>query len=218
MEKRIIPTCIANNQLNSLIEEVENNNINKNFQIKIFNKDDFLKNELSFVMIDEEIFSEIKEKKIPSEQIILIRTSRKKLQYSSNNSEIISIDAPFRFRDLYQVISNRFDLLTSQDTRAIKFNSFTYDPRIRSLYSKNFSLRFTEKESNIFEYLLQKANQYVSKKVLLEEIWSYSANIDTHTLETHIYSLRKKISENLTLKDLINFQEKKGYYLDKRVL
>ena len=59
MEKRIIPTCIANNQLNSLIEEVENNNINKNFQIKIFNKDDFLKNELSFVMIDEEIFSEI---------------------------------------------------------------------------------------------------------------------------------------------------------------
>ena len=218
MEKRIIPTCIANNQLNSLIEEVENNNINKNFQIKIFNKDDFLKNELSFVMIDEEIFSEIKEKKIPSEQIILIRTSRKKLQYSSNNSEIISIDAPFRFRDLYQVISNRFDLLTSQDTRAIKFNSFTYDPRIRSLYSKNFSLRFTEKESNIFEYLLQKANQYVSKKVLLKEIWSYSANIDTHTLETHIYSLRKKISENLTLKDLINFQEKKGYYLDKRVL
>ena len=192
MEKRIIPTCIANNQLNSLIEEVENNNINKNFQIKIFNKDDFLKNELSFVMIDEEIFSEIKEKKIPSEQIILIRTSRKKLQYSSNNSEIISIDAPFRFRDLYQVISNRFDLLTSQDTRAIKFNSFTYDPRIRSLYSKNFSLRFTEKESNIFEYLLQKANQYVSKKVLLKEIWSYSANIDTHTLETHIYSLRKK--------------------------
>ena len=218
MEKRIIPTCIANNQLNSLIEEVENNNINKNFQIKIFNKDDFLKNELSFVMIDEEIFSEIMEKKIPSEQIILIRTSRKKLQYSSNNSEIISIDAPFRFRDLYQVISNRFDLLTSQDTRAIKFNSFTYDPRIRSLYSKNFSLRFTEKESNIFEYLLQKANQYVSKKVLLKEIWSYSANIDTHTLETHIYSLRKKISENLTLKDLINFQEKKGYYLDKRVL
>ena len=218
MEKRIIPTCIANNQLNSLIEEVENNNINKNFQIKIFNKDDFLKNELSFVMIDVEIFSEIMEKKIPSEQIILIRTSRKKLQYSSHNSEIISIDAPFRFRDLYQVISNRFDLLTSQDTRAIKFNSFTYDPRIRSLYSKNFSLRFTEKESNIFEYLLQKANQYVSKKVLLEEIWSYSANIDTHTLETHIYSLRKKISENLTLKDLINFQEKKGYYLDKRVL
>ena len=55
-------------------------------------------------------------------------------------------------------------------------------------------------------------------KILLKEIWSYTDSIDTHTLETHIYSLRKKVSENLTLKKLINFEEKKGYFLDKNIL
>ena len=67
-------------------------------------------------------------------------------------------------------------------------------------------------------YFLQKPNQYLSKNVLLKEIWHYSENIDTHTLETHIYSLRKKISKNLTLKELINFEEKKGYLLNKFLL
>ena len=119
---------------------------------------------------------------------------------------------------LFQIISNRLDLITSQNERVIKFNLFTYDPRTRSLFNKDCSIRFTEKESSIFEYLLDNSNQYVTKKVLLKEIWHYSENIDTHTLETHIYSLRKKISENLILKELINFEEKKGYYLDKGIL
>ena len=49
-------------------------------------------------------------------------------------------------------------------------------------------------------------------------VWSYNEDIDTHTLETHIYSLRKKIEKKLLLKGLIIFEEKKGYLLDKSVL
>ena len=56
------------------------------------------------------------------------------------------------------------------------------------------------------------------KKDLLEQVWSYSQDIDTHTLETHIYSLRKKIENQLDLQNLINFREKKGYYLNKEIL
>ena len=56
------------------------------------------------------------------------------------------------------------------------------------------------------------------KKDLLEQVWSYSQDIDTHTLETHIYSLRKKIENQLDLQNLINFSEKKGYYLNKEIL
>ena len=66
--------------------------------------------------------------------------------------------------------------------------------------------------------MLLHCNKYISKKVLLKEIWSYSDEIDTHTLETHIYSLRKKIAKNSTLKNLINFEEKKGYFLNKDLL
>ncbi len=218
MEKRIIPTCIANNLLNSLIREIEENNFNNNFKIKCMNRDDFLKNKLTFVMLDEAAFSEILKKEIVFKQVILIRTSSHKLENLPGDVEIISIDVPFKFSDLYQIISNRFDLITSQTERVIHFNFFSYDPRIQSLFNKNFSMRFTEKESDIFEYLLENSNKYVQKKVLLKEIWSYSEDIDTHTLETHIYSLRKKISENFTLKELINFEEKKGYYLNKNIL
>ena len=56
------------------------------------------------------------------------------------------------------------------------------------------------------------------KKDLLEQVWNYSQDIDTHTLETHIYSLRKKIENQLDLQNLINFREKKGYYLNKEIL
>ena len=56
------------------------------------------------------------------------------------------------------------------------------------------------------------------KKDLLEQVWNYSQDIDTHTLETHIYVLRKKIENQLDLQNLINFREKKGYYLNKEIL
>ena len=218
MEKRIIPTCVSDNRLNSLIEEVEKYNNRKNFKIKCLSKDDFFKNKLSFVILDENIFLDVVRQKKIFKQIILIRTSNQILQSPSKETEMITIDIPFRLSELYNIISNRIHLIASQNERAIKFNHFTYDPRVRTLFDNNYSIRFTEKESNIFEYLLENSNQYVSKKVLLKEIWSYSESIDTHTLETHIYSLRKKISKNLTLKNLINFEEKKGYFLNKGVL
>ena len=218
MDKRTIPTCVADNKLNALIEEAVACKINNNFEIQCLSRDIFFKNKSSFVMVDESIFFEIIEEKIPFKQIILIRTSVGHIKVFPKNVEIIAIDTPFRFRDLYEVISNRLELINSQNERIIKFNSFTYDPRTRALSSKNISIRFTEKESHIFEYLLNNSNVYVSKKILLKDIWSYSEDIDTHTLETHIYSLRKKISKNLTLKQLINFEEKKGYFLNKEIL
>lgn len=218
MEKRIIQTCIADSLLDRLIKEVEALNEKNSFKIEFISRDEFYKNDLSFVIVDETIFSEIIEKKYLFKQLILIRTSKKRVQDVHKESEIISINIPFRFNDLYKIIANRLDLISSQDARSIKFNSFAYDPRTRLLSNKNSSIRFTEKESYIFEYLLKNHNQYISKKVLLKEIWSYSENIDTHTLETHIYSLRKKVSKNLTLKKLINFEEKKGYFLEKKIL
>lgn len=218
MEKRVIPTCVENKRLKSLIEELATINNGNSFTLKLLNRDEFLKSNLSFVITDEKIFSEIIEKKISFKQIILINYSGKSIQNTHKETEVISIDIPFRFSELNKIISNRLNLITSQNERVIKFSNFTYDPRVRSLFDSNFSIRFTEKESNIFEYLLNKSNQFVAKKTLLKEIWSYSENIDTHTLETHIYSLRKKISKNLSLKELINFEERKGYLLNKDIL
>ena len=60
-------------------------------------------------------------------------------------------------------------------------------------YSKK--IRLTEKETAILTRLSMANGESVSRKALLEEVWGYKAGINSHTLETHIYRLRKKIEE-----------------------
>ena len=57
---------------------------------------------------------------------------------------------------------------------------------------KNKKLKLTEKEINTITYL-SKSNKPVSIDELQEKVWSYQSDIETHTVETHIYRLRKKI-------------------------
>ena len=56
-------------------------------------------------------------------------------------------------------------------------------------------IRLTEKETAILKKLSAANGESVSRKILLEEVWGYKTGINSHTLETHIYRLRKKIEE-----------------------
>ena len=120
--------------------------------------------------------------------------------------------------DLYQRIENYLVQINTNSKRLIKYKNFSYDPSTRKLINKSAFLRFTEKEGQIFSCLMENTNSYISKKDLLNKVWSYGDGIDTHTLETHIYALRKKINSKLNIKDLIMFEEKKGYYINKAIL
>lgn len=70
----------------------------------------------------------------------------------------------------------------------------------------------TEKETNILKFLYRSKDHLVSKEVLLNEVWSHTTNLTTHTLETYIYRLRKKISTNLSNQNII-ITKKGGYQL-----
>lgn len=54
-------------------------------------------------------------------------------------------------------------------------------------------IRLTEKEAAILKYLYRAGGKAVGRAVLLDEVWGYNAAVDTHTLETHVYRLRRKI-------------------------
>ena len=86
----------------------------------------------------------------------------------------------------------------------INFNS-------RELLENKRVLKLTEKEVNTLIYL-SKAKKPVSIKELQENVWSYHSNLETHTVETHIYRLRKKILSTLK-DDSFIISKKNGYQI-----
>jgi DNA-binding response OmpR family regulator len=54
----------------------------------------------------------------------------------------------------------------------------------------------TEKETAILKFLYRAGARSVARPVLLEQVWGYSSAVETHTLETHIYLLRRKLESD----------------------
>ena len=72
-------------------------------------------------------------------------------------------------------------------------------------------------EESIFEIntVFLNNKKPISKDNILSSVWNYSSNVDTHTVETHIYRLRKKIIEKFKDENFI-LNNKDGYYLWKK--
>ena len=138
--------------------------------------------------------------------------------FSNKNYEISFLKIPFKFSELKERAENLISLLKSEKSKIIKFKDFEYDNQNRLIFRNNESLRITEKENEIFNFLISQIDNYVSREKLLSEIWNYNKEIDTHTLETHMYSLRKKLEDKLQLKKLNIYQEKKGYVINSKFL
>ena len=150
-------------------------------------------------------------------KIYLINNKRDLKVNPKITSEIIVIDTPLHINDFFERVSNDIHQELKNNENIINFNKFKYDFNTRFLFNKKNSLRFTEKENEIFLCLLNYKNKPVSKKKLLKDIWQYNDQIDTHTLETHIYSLRKKLENKLGLENFLNHLDE-GYLLDISLL
>lgn len=74
------------------------------------------------------------------------------------------------------------------------FGAYRLEPSLRQVVTEPAGaiIRLTEKETHLLEYL-GRSKQPVARDELLAVIWGYDARIDTHTLETHIYRLRRKL-------------------------
>ena len=82
----------------------------------------------------------------------------------------------------------------------------------RELSQKNQHLKLTEKEANIIIFLL-KSKKPISVDQLQNDVWSYQPDLETHTVETHIYRLRKKIYDQFSDNNFI-ISTKDGYKIN----
>ena len=101
------------------------------------------------------------------------------------------------------IVKKKFKINSS-----LKINDYKLDKNLRRLLKNEVYLELTEKEIELIELLYKKA--FTKKKEILTSIWKYSDDADTHTVETHIYRLRKKIRDTFNDEVFIK-SEKKGY-------
>ena len=134
--------------------------------------------------------NKIDHKKINYNEKILLPTS-----FIDLKNKIIKIIAGYKFLYNSTVLINKY-ILDKNEKKLIKDNKY---------------ISITEREVQLIELLFNEKKS-LTKNYILKKIWNYSDNVDTHTVETHIYRLRKKIYTKFNdEKFILNFD--KGYII-----
>ena len=137
--------------------------------------------------------------------------------HSLKNSSIFfsnKLSLPIYIKDLKQVIENLVIKRSFIKNSSIKIKSYILDKNEKKLIKNKNFISLTEKEIQLLELFLNKTNP-LSKNQILENVWNYSSEADTHTVETHIYRLRKKVKSNFSDEKFI-LNDKDGYVIWKK--
>ena len=175
------------NYFYNIMKELE-----ENLNLKIFNAP------------NEKILNKIKN----SLKNYLIITSKK---IDNINNQIILDKTPTKLNKLIERFNIQFLKDNFIEKSELKIGKYKIDLNSRELIFKNNVLKLTEKETNIIIYL-SKSNNAVGIDQLQFEVWHYHSNLETHTVETHIYRLRKKILNTFN-DDKFIISGKNGYQI-----
>ena len=134
-----------------------------------------------------------------------------KKRFSNISNQFVLENIPINIFRLAEKINIEFIKIQFNTQSHIKLNNYTIDLNSREMFIKSTKLKLTEKEINTIAYL-SKSIKPVSIDELQEKVWSYQSDIETHTVETHIYRLRKKISNTFNDNEFI-VSKKNGYQI-----
>jgi len=127
------------------------------------------------------------------------------------NNQIILRNLPMRISELLEKVNIEFLKLHFNNQSRVKIKNYIIDLNSRQMLLNDMQLKLTEKEINTITYL-SKVNKPVSIDELQENVWSYQSDVETHTVETHIYRLRKKIFNSFDDNKFI-VSKKNGYQI-----
>ena len=146
--------------------------------------------------------------------LIISKNSNKLLIYNNiTNKNLLDFnDLPLSLKKLLEIINIKLIKLKFNHQSKIIIKGYELNLNSKFFSKDNLNLRLTEKEIDIILYL-NSANIKHDVADLQKNIWSYSANMETHTVETHIYRLRKKISDLFKDENFI-LSHKDGYFIE----
>ena len=177
-------------KFNSLYHILEELDLGLNFKITFADTKDSLKNKL-----------------INHNNSLIISNSK----YPDIGNHFILESTPINIFKLIEKVNIEFLKLQFNNQSEMKINNYSIDMNSREMIINNTKLKLTEKEINTIIYL-SKSNQPVSINELQKKVWSYQSDMETHTVETHIYRLRKKISNIFKDEEFI-ISKKNGYQI-----
>jgi DNA-binding response OmpR family regulator len=121
---------------------------------------------------------------------------------------------PVRFVALEARMRLHLNIYERTSNNTFVIGNFSFLPIDKTLVETTTKkiIHLTEKETMILQYLYLKSDLIIPRDNLLHEVWGYSSGVTTHTLETHIYRLRKKI-ETDSSNPLLLITEPGGYRL-----
>ena len=121
------------------------------------------------------------------------------------------LNQPFSIIEFDKKITRLIAKNEFKENSLIFLNEYIIDKNERKIKKNDLELQLSEKEID-FLILFSKNKEPISKNLVLKSVWNYSAESETHTVETHIHRLRKKIMEKFNDKNFIK-NNNKGYYI-----
>ena len=184
---------------NSLYEILDE--IKENFSFKVIkyeNEVDFIK-DLNSNLINS---------------LIIMKSNQKLLlNQNLNKKNFLNFDNfPLTINKLNELINIQLIKLKFNQQSKINIKGYELNLNSKFFLRNSLSLKLTEKEIEIILYL-NEAKTKCDVLDLQKNIWDYSPNMETHTVETHIYRLRKKISDKFDDENFI-LSHKKGYFIE----
>ena len=199
--------CFCNENFTKSLEELKSffgfNLISKDIDI-----DDLKNNKFHAIIIDSE---NDKKKSLNDTSIPKILIQKGSNINKSHESFSLIIKLPLNIVNFNQDIIDICKKYEFNKNSLIKIKNYILDKNARVLKKDNAILQITEKEIKFLE-MLSSSKKPLSRTYILKNIWGYSSEADTHTVETHIYRLRQKIKNIFEDNNFIKNSEL-GYFL-----
>ena len=170
--------------------EIKNN---FSFEIKNYSSEDLDNKDLTNSIILSKFSHKnflFKKKNINEKKIIFLL---KKSEDPSSLDKNQYIFYPFYVYDLFEKINIELIKLKYNDQSSINILDYSLDLNSKIISKNDSNIKLTEREVEIILFLNESKNPQ-KVNVLQNEVWGYSSELETHTVETHIYRLRKKIA------------------------